>query len=54
MFIEIILCFQLKKRTIERRSSKDNMDNRLKNGLSNGVNHNEINKDGKGGKVSGA
>ncbi|KAL0266624.1 UNVERIFIED_CONTAM: hypothetical protein PYX00_009117 [Menopon gallinae] len=42
---------ELKKRTIERRSSKDAIvDNRLKNGLSNGVNHNEINKDGKGGK----
>lgn len=44
---------ELKKRTIERRSSKDTLvENRgVKNGLTNGINHTEIPKDGKGDKV---
>ncbi|EEB13246.1 Disheveled-associated activator of morphogenesis, putative [Pediculus humanus corporis] len=42
---------ELKKRTIDRRSSKDSLlENRNKTGLSNGINHVDKPKDGKGDK----
>lgn len=49
---DIVLCLQLKKRTIERRSSKDAVVDRVKNPVSNGVDHGGKSTSGKGDKVS--